>query len=393
MMVYNKIFRNIHKQKNGGKSMKMKSVISGILTAALALSLVACGSSKEESTTAATIADTAATTAAETASKGDSATVAEGADAYADLPELEIIVASATAASPAKNSIYAVMSEAAEAIYEKSGGKLTVKLIWDGALGGDLELIDSVMAGDISAVFCATSSMSGYIKESAVFDMPCLYDDLDQVNKAIDQFYPEYNGLANEQNLEDLCLFSNLFRGLTTNVKIEGPEDFKGMTIRTAENPYYMNFYSNLGCSPTPLAFTELFMALQQGLVKAQDNPIAAVYASKFYEVQDYYMDLDAFTYVFGVFMNKDQFDALPLEYQELMKEFAAQFAEEAVLRNSVEREEAIEGIGDQIEILPMTDEIRAAVKEAATPVYDLMRENLGAEFVDRYLAIADSVK
>ena len=128
--------------------------------------------------------------------------------------------------------------------------------------------------------------------------------------------------------------FSN-FRGLSTNKEIKTADDFKDMTIRVMENKYHTAFWENLGAKPTPLAFSDLYMALQQGLVQAQDNPITAVYASKFYEVQEYYMPITAFPMVNVIAINKSTYDSLPAEYQTILTQFAEAFLEQSYEQNT----------------------------------------------------------
>lgn len=350
----------------------MKRCISLVAAAAMVLSLGACASS---STPQQALSSTAASPAA-----------APAGDEFSSLAPVELTVASA---SSSKNDIFQTMVAAAAVANEKSGGKLKINVIWDGTLGNDAELIESCMAGDVDMAFVATSSIASYVKEAAVFDLPCLFTDIATANKACQAFSSTFSPYMEQKGLKVLGICTDTFRGLSTNVKIEKPDDFKGMSIRTPENKYYMAFYSGLGASPTPLAFGELYVALQQGLVDAQDNPAQAVYATKFYEVQKYYMDPCAITYVFPIIMNLDTYNSLPEPYQKLLVEFAEIYGANAAADSPSVRDAALEAMKDSVTVLPVTDGIKSKLVEAAGPVETLLRKDLGDELVEKWIACA----
>ena len=175
------------------------------------------------------------------------------------------------------------------------------------------------------------------------------------------------------------------FRGLSTNVNLQTPADFRGMKIRTMENRYHMAFWTNMGSSPTPLAFSELYLALQQGLIHAQDNPIAGIYASKFYEVQRYYMPITVFPSVLLIIMNLDAYNALPAEYKVLVEEFSETFLKVSYEQHDKTDEDALKAM-TTLALLPYTNEIKAAMKTAAEPVWAQIAQSIGADVAEAYL-------
>ncbi|WP_434309432.1 TRAP transporter substrate-binding protein [Hominifimenecus sp. rT4P-3] len=372
---------------------RRNQVIAMVLSSMMVLSLAACGNGSEATTAAANTTAAAGTTAAEATTAAEKSTAADttaaaDASAFENLEPVNLTVASAASSA---NMIYNLQVQAAEEVKEKSGGKLNIEVVWDGSLGNDNELINSCIMGDVDMAYVATSSLSTTCPQAAIFDIPSLFDDIIKANNAVAEFAPIFDGYVNEYGMKILGLSTNTFRGLSTNTKIEKPEDFKGMSIRCPENKYYQAYYENLGCNPTPLAFSELFVALQQGLVQAQDNPAQAVAAMKFYEVQDYYMDMKSITYVFPILMNLDTYNSLDPAYQSLLVEFAERYGE--LCRDTAEEDynNSIQAMEGQIEVLPVTDEIRAAIVAAGEPIVDMVRADLGDEIVDQYLAIAES--
>ena len=354
-----------------------KRMIAAMMGVVMAFSLTACGGGGSSSTTAAAATDTKAAE-----SNGGSAAAAVSDD----LPEMQITFASAQS-SALDVSKYIV--EKADEISAQTGGKLTLKVVFDGTLGSDSELVENCMAGNVPMILLSSSAMVSYVPEMAIFDMPMVYSSGKDAYEKIPNFKDTMNEIVNQKNMQILGLSGGTMRALTTNREIKTPDDFKGMNIRTLENTYHMAFWKNLGANPTPLAFSELYIGLQQGLVDAQDNPIQAVYAMKFHEVQKYYMAIPAFANVSCYMMNQKYYNDLPEEYKQILDDFVEDVNQ--YTWENLEATDAVtfEAIGDGLTILDCTDEITAALKEAAKPVWDMLRADLGDSLADAYLANA----
>ena len=378
--------------------MKAKKILVGALSMAMVLSMAACGSGNDSTTAAATTAGSttaAATTAAEGTTAAGGTTAAEGTTAAgstgsgieaidaSNLDPVEIVIASSASST---NEMYGIQQALADEVKEKTGGKLTIKLSWDGVLGGDGELAESCMAGSIGMISMATSPLLSYMPEIAVFDMPAVFDSAESAYEGVKAFKDTFQSIFNDKQMQLLGLGFTNFRGLSTNVKIEKPEDFQGMTIRVMENKYHTAFWENLGAKPTPLAFSDLYMALQQGLVQAQDNPITAVYASKFYEVQDYYMPVTAFPFISVIAINKETYDSLPAEYQQILNQFSEEFMKQVYEATAQIDQNAYDAIGDGITTLEFTDDLFKAMQEAAKPVWETIKTDVGADLAEAYL-------
>ncbi len=397
----------------------MKKALASLLALTLVFSLAACGSSDssteaEDTTVAAEEAEEAEEEEAEeeeaeeaedeeageeaaAAASGDLMTIDEAIDTvvselslneedFADLDPVSITVASSAASA---NFNYDIMEALMAAITEQTGGKMTFSDVWDGTLGSDNELTESVEAGDIEIVFEGTSSLANYIPEAAVFDMPGLFSDCDEGTAACRAFLDDFNDVCANYNLVALDVTVPMFRALSTNKEITSPDDLSGISIRCAENKYYQAFYSNLGMSPTPLAFSELYMSLQQGLVDAQDNPISVMYSSKFYEVQSYYMEINAIAYPFALLMNRNIYENLDPAYQDALTQLAVLFFDGNIMGQPYADQESLDEVSDQMTVLEMTDEIQEAVVAAGEPVWDMVAEDIGEDVVDTFLACA----
>ena len=166
------------------------------------------------------------------------------------------------------------------------------------------------------------------------------------------------------------------------------------MLIRIMENKYHQLFWQNLGANPTPMAFSELYLSLQQGLVDAQDNPIGGIYASKFYEVQDYIMRITAFPFVSFIIINEDVYNGLPEEYQKVLVEFAEDYNAKS-LEVTLATEDGYVDLMEKegLTCLEFTPEIRDAMKAAAEPVWEQIKQDIGSEIPDALLAAAEAAK
>lgn len=379
--------------------MKAKKILVGALSMAMVLSMAACGSGNDSTTAAATTAGSttaAATTAADattaaeagttvaagTTEAGNSGSGIEEIDAT-NLPEMELVIASSASST---NEGYGIQEALAKEVNEKTGGKLTIKLSWDGVLGGDGELAESCMAGSIEMISMATSPLLSYMPEIAVFDMPAVFASSEAAYEGVKNFKDSFQPIFNEKQMQLIGLGFSNFRGLSTNKEIKTADDFKDMTIRVMENKYHTAFWENLGAKPTPLAFSDLYMALQQGLVQAQDNPITAVYASKFYEVQDYYMPVTAFPFISVIAINKETYDSLPAEYQQILNQFSEEFMKQVYEATAQIDQNAYDAIGDGITTLEFTDDLFKAMQEAAKPVWETIKTDIGADLAEAYL-------
>lgn len=188
---------------------------------------------------------------------------------------------------PETNERHIAVMKFKELVEERSKGTIKVEVYPNEQLGSEPVMIESVSFNDLQMV--AASAFSQYDQRISVFELPYLFDSFEEAWSVLDgEIGKEIAEPFLDQNLRIIAYFENGFRHITTNKPIETPEDLEGVKIRTPEFPISVSTFSALGANPTPMAFGELYMGLQQGAVDAQENPVANSYASKFNEVQDY---------------------------------------------------------------------------------------------------------
>ncbi|MBL4614605.1 MAG: TRAP transporter substrate-binding protein [Magnetovibrio sp.] len=171
---------------------------------------------------------------------------------------------------------------------EVSKGEFTGLEHSGGALGGERELIEGLQIGSVDVVITSTGPLGNFVPETYALDLPFLFRDYDHARGVLDgTIGQELLAKMGKHNLVGLAWSENGFRHVTNSKRaIKTPADLAGLKIRTMENKVHMAAFSALGASPTPMAFPELFTALQQGTVDGQENPITVITATKFWEVQ-----------------------------------------------------------------------------------------------------------
>ena len=359
-----------------------KKVVAMVLGAAMVMSMAACGGGKTADTTTAAAADAGAGTTA----------AVSGAVNTDDLPEVTLTLGSSAASS---NDTYQVMVDLEKEVEEKTGGKLKINVVWDGTLGGDGELVESCMGGSVDMVSLASSPLLAYFPEIAVFDMPMVFDSTDQAAKGLSAFTESFQPIMREKNIELLSLGFQQFRGLSTNVEIKTPEDIKGMSIRIMENKYHQLFWQNLGANPTPMAFSELYLSLQQGLVDAQENPLDVILTNKLYEQQKYIVNTNHEPFYYGLAMNNVTWNSLPEEYQSAILDVVENIREVAY-EKGIESEQAAldQMVASGVTYVEFSDDDYAKMKEACkTSVYDVFRNYCGDELVDLAIKTAEDLE
>ena len=183
----------------------------------------------------------------------------------------------------------------AQLVKEKTGGKVEVQVFPSSQLGNQRDLVEGTQFGTIDFTMTSTAVLGNFLPQVAVFDLPFIFRDVQHAYKALDTVGME---IAEKlQGMKLLAYYENGVRHMTNSKRpIRKPEDMKGLKIRVMEQPIYIEMIKALGGNPTPMAFGELFTALQQGVVDGQENPAAHIYTARFFEVQKY-ISLTAHTY------------------------------------------------------------------------------------------------
>ena len=212
-----------------------------------------------------------------------------------------------------------------ELVSEKTGGNVKVEVFHSSQLGNERDLIEGLQLGTVEMCVVSTAPLSSFTTQFEVFDLPFIFSETKKTREILDG--PIGQGILDtlvNQGIIGLCYFENGFRNITNRVRpITKPEDLKGLKIRTMESPIHMASFRAMGTNPTPMALGELFTALQQGTVDGQENPLAIINTSKFYEVQKYLSITEHFYAPAPLLIGKSFFDRLDADSQKAVKDAA----------------------------------------------------------------------
>ena len=179
------------------------------------------------------------------------------------------------------------MEQAKQTLEEETDGRITIQFFPSAQLGNERQMQEQLSAGTLDMTI--TGLVNLYDPAFALFDFPFLYDNREQVKAVMySDLMDEMNQGLIEKGMRIVGLMEVGFRNVTSNIPIESPADLDGFKIRTPESPAQIETFKALGATPTPMSFSELYTALQQGVVDGQENPLENIYNGNLYEVQDY---------------------------------------------------------------------------------------------------------
>lgn len=260
----------------------------------------------------------------------------------------------------------------------------------NGALGGEREMTEAIQLGTLDLVLTSSGPLGNFAPKSNAFDFPFLFRDQEHAYKVLDgEIADEVNEQLEEAGLKVLAWAENGFRNLTNNVRpIVHPDDMKGIKIRTMENKVHLAAFQGYGASPTPMDFTELFTAMQQGVVDGEENPLAIIVPNKFYEVQKY-LTLSSHIYSpLPLIIGKQKFDSFSPELQQIFLDAAAEMRDYERNFMAEMNDEFIQAaIDGGMEIVYPDEFDYEAFLEATQPVYEEYAEEYG-EFHEKIMAV-----
>ena len=201
----------------------------------------------------------------------------------------------------------------AKEVEKRTAGRYKVQTFYAGALGGERESIEAVQLGTQELAFSSTGPIPNFVPETKILDVPFLFRDKAHARAVLDgPIGQEMLTKFDAKGFKALAWAENGVRHMTNSKRdVKTPEDLKGLKMRTMENPVHIAAYKGLGIVTTPMAFPEVFTALQQGTVDGQENPLSVIMSAKFDQVQKH-LSLTGHVYSPAIFvMNKAAFEKL----------------------------------------------------------------------------------
>lgn len=280
----------------------------------------------------------------------------------------------------------------AELLEEKSGGSLKTVMYPNQQLGGDRELIEGLQFDSVEITAVSGTNLAPFAPEFFAFDVFFLFDDHAHAHRTFD-------GEAGDQlltyleplGIKGLGYMENGFRNITNSRgPIEGLDDMEGLKLRVAENPVQIAAWEALGTNPTPMAWGELFTALQQKTVDGQETSIELIYSQRFYEAQQS-LAISQHTYTpFVLMAAKNFYDSLTPEQQTAVDESAAEAIPYQRDIAKQQEDEALANIEEAgLSVTTLTPEVKSEMRSRLGEAQSMAEERAG----EAYRAMVDGAE
>lgn len=367
--------------------LKKNRLMAMAAAALLGMSLLSgCGNSGEETTAAATT--------------GGTETEANGSEAAAsgdyDLSQVEerTYVLGHSGSAGSTNDFWGL--EFARLVEEKSGGLMKIDMYNASQLGSDTSMAADVQAGAVDFQITSPAAIPNVVPESAVFDMPFLFNTIEEARVAMmdEEVFEGVSQAFETQNLKLFPLTDQGFRCISTNTEITGIDSFQGMTLRTMNNPYQIAWFTAMGVAATPLNTSEIYLALQQGMLSGQENPWSQIYDKGLYDVQKYVTNSNHVLYVGCLYMGIDNWNNLSPVEQQILWDAAEETVPIVQEHTDTFENEMLQKLIDEKgmtyidfdQIPGLRDELREKTFDVA---YEVITADIGNELLDKLLTVA----
>ncbi|QUJ69691.1 TRAP transporter substrate-binding protein (plasmid) [Photobacterium sp. GJ3] len=264
----------------------------------------------------------------------------------------------------------------AKLVEEKTDGRIKVEVGGNAQFGDDAEAITSMRLGAIAFSANSQGTTSSVVPEFALLGLPFLFSNQQDAWRVLDGTAGDkLSELAAQKGLVVLAYWDNGIRHVSNNVRpITKPSELAGIKLRTPPDTMTVDIFQTLGANPTPMAFSELYIALQQGVVDGQENPLANIYSSKLYEVQKY-ISFTGHKYEATPFLaSKIVWDRLSQDDQAAIRE-AAKEAGDFNRKTFVEQETQLRAEMEAAGVM-FNDVEHSAFVAATQPVYEKWKKD-----------------
>jgi tripartite ATP-independent transporter DctP family solute receptor len=271
----------------------------------------------------------------------------------------------------------------ADYVKDKTNGEITIDVFPMSQLGGERSMTEQVQGGTLDMADITTAVLSNFVPQVAMLDLPFIWPSRGLAYTVLNdtEFKRVIFDLFPQKGMVALGYGENEIRDMT-NIKLEvrKPEDVKGLKIRVMEAPVYLDTWRTLGASPVPMPFAEVYNAMQQGVIDAQENPIMTSVLMKFTEVSKYATILQYSLTATIKIINIDVWNRLTPDQQEILMQGAAlatQAGREGSMKLSHQLVQQLQTEG-KVKITRLTPEERDAFQKAVQPMYVDYDKKLG---------------
>ena len=257
---------------------------------------------------------------------------------------------------------------------ERSKGRVKVEVYPNSSLFKDAEEMEALQLGSVQMLAPSVAKFGPLgVREFEVFDLPYIFDSFDDLHKVTDGpvgkvLFQKLEG----KGITGLAFWDNGFKDMSANKPIRTPADYKGLKMRIQSSKVLGDQMKALGAIPQVMAFSEVYQALQTGVVDGTENPPSNFYTQKMHEVQKYLALTDHGVIEYAVIVNKKFWDGLPADVRTTLEgamQDATKYANDIAKKENDDALEAVRKSG-KTEIITLTAEQKAAMKKALLPVH-----------------------
>ena len=274
----------------------------------------------------------------------------------------------------------------AELVGTRSGGKLKVNIFPGGVLGGDAANVSALQGGTLEIVVLNSGILAAQVKDFVVYDFPFMFANAKEVDAVVGgAFGQKLHAKLQDKGIVGLAYWELGFRQITNGKRaIQKVDDLAGLKLRVIPNPINIDWVKALGANPTPLAFPELYAALEQKAVDGQENPASVILANKFAEVQKYLTLTNHQYNPQSMIFSKKIWDTLNDAERKIIADAATEAAqfERQLARSSAQGDiDALRKAGMEVGELPVAEmakfreRMKPVIEKHGAPVADTVKE------------------
>lgn len=290
--------------------------------------------------------------------------------------------------------------ELAEKLKEKSDGRIDLQIYTVGQIGDAMQQCELLQNNGLEFAIISPGNTGTIVPENQLFSLHFLFpNDLQQTQEILSSskaLNEDLNALYLDKNIKVLSYWTEGAMQWTSNKSLRSVDAFKGLKFRTMQSPMIVAAYEAYGANPTPMSYTEVYSGLQLNMIEGEENPISAIYTSKFYEVQKYLTEANSNVYVTCTCVNPEFFNGLPEDIQQIVLDSIAEMNDRSFDIQDELNSGALEKIMEanpELIVEQLTDEERAAYAQKAQTAYDRYDELVGEDgsaILDKLIAEID---
>ncbi|WP_434361101.1 TRAP transporter substrate-binding protein [Parasalinivibrio latis] len=279
--------------------------------------------------------------------------------------------------TPADSPAGELLQDFADNVKAKTDGRVSIKIYWGGALGGQGEYMQQIQSGVIGFGLLSSAALEGVDSAFGVINLPYMFRSLDEYGHVLNSDYiqKEFLPRTKNYNIEILGYLSNGFRSIYTTKPINSIEDLKGMKLRTAATDIYIEMLKLFGAVPVPVPFTEVYTAMQQGMVEGAEGSLAGLWEIKFGEVAKYGVRTEQTRLTDFIVANTKLMERIDPKDADIIR---SEMSKASVL--SLDKVDRVHAESEQLAVEKMgavlTDIDKTPFINAVKPLYEKARQN-----------------